>query len=171
MKMKASVEGYFPSPINTDAPGLYFSAIELHVSFVSLRILLQLLRRGGGEGEERRSRSHTKANLFVSKEKLLAPLPDEGINKIWRHLDIEREGSGDAEKTRREHTEAEFNRFLSLWCDLNVRVFLFRSNRTEGMNENAPLCDALDRCSLGMLRSRNCNHFPWKSPGLDAASD
>lgn len=47
----------------------------------------------GGEGEEGRSHSPTKANLFVSKEKLSAPLPDEGINKIWRHLDAEWEKS------------------------------------------------------------------------------
>lgn len=47
-----------------------------------MRIFLQLLPAVGEVREEGWSHSDTKANLFVSKEKLWAPLPDEGINKI-----------------------------------------------------------------------------------------
>lgn len=46
------------------------------------------------EGGEGRSHSNTKTNLFVSKEKLEAPLPDEGINKIRRCLAREWKGGG-----------------------------------------------------------------------------
>lgn len=65
-------------------PGLHSWAIELHVVFVSLRIFFQLLQQQQRkrEGVEGWSHCNTKTNLFVSKEKLKAPLPDEGINKI-----------------------------------------------------------------------------------------
>lgn len=117
-----------------------------------------------GEGEEGWSHSNTKANLFVSKEKLLAPLPDEGINNIWRHLDIERGG-----RTRGRHAVSRQKQNLTRFFISVVWFKLTRlpvsKQKAEGMTESPPLCDALVRCSLGMLRSRNSNHFPWKSPG------
>lgn len=118
-------------------------------------------------GEERWGHSNTKANLFVSKEKLLAPLPDEGIDKIWRHLDTER---GGGVGTRGRHAvgtqKAEFNTFLRPSGDFNRRAFPAPEQK-DGRNErkSPPLFVALVRCSLGMLRSRNSNHFPWKSAG------
>lgn len=126
----------------------------MHVSFVSLRIFFQLLQQPEERGRRGRSHSNTKTNLFVSKEKLSAPLPDEGINKIRRHLDTEWErvcGGGlqmrdsdcagrhfmlEAHKSRIEHV---FYAALIGSCGLNWPIFLFQSKRSERNEYNNPI--------------------------------